>query len=158
MMNEQVTLIGVQSQPVAKSFNENNDQLKLGQSLMSAATQGPNTLFFHTTDGKKVEMYSPQKYQPGSSLHHVASSNADTEDWMMVPALKSSVTVQDLMDRSNSTKVYGPGIRSIMTSIGWPTIDNPKMQIIQVALKYGSGTMRLTCSLVLFALIFRLVI
>ena len=137
-MNEELSSLPQDSRPTA--FAQNNAQLKLGQDLMSIATKGPQTLFFHTTDGKRIELFSPQQFQPGSSLHHVATMNSNTEDWMMVPALRGGVTVDDLMNNSNSTKVYGPGIRSIMTSIGWPTIDDPTIQIIQVALRYGSGS------------------
>ena len=135
--SETINKLGFQAEPIVDSFNKNSDQLQTWQNMYDISTRGPNTLFFHTVDGKKIELYSPETFRPGSSLHHLAAPFANTEDFVMVPTLKGSVTVEQLMRSTNSTTVYGKGIRSIMTSIGWPTIDNPETQIIQIAVDYG---------------------
>jgi hypothetical protein len=137
--NQMIKELGFQAEPLGNTLNSDSKQLQTWQSMYDLSTKGPNTLFFHTTDGKKIEIYSPETFRPGSSLHHIATSFASTDDFVMVPSLKNSVTVEDLMRNANSTTVYGKGIRSIMTSIGWPTIDNPETQIIQIAVDYGLG-------------------
>jgi hypothetical protein len=135
-------------------FQSNETVLQAAKEAYEIATKGEGQLFFNATDGTSFLLYSPNPYQPGSSLHHLDVKNSETEDFIMIPGLPSGVTLEKLMARTNMTTIYGKKIKKVLESIGWATIDKPEMNVIQLALNYGvlGSSSRLGISLLLLAL------
>jgi hypothetical protein len=113
------------SKSLVAEFESSGKPFEAAKRAYVAASKGPASLYFNSFNGMKIELYSPAVFSQGSSLHHLATKNTATADFLMIPALDSGITLESLMARSKSDSIYGPQTTAVMQSIGWPTADLP---------------------------------
>lgn len=123
------------------SFEQSGKPFEAAQRLFQESTRGQGTLFFNAKDGSKISLYSPSKYEQGSSVSHVVGSNAVTENFLMIPSLSPGVTLESVMGRVNANSVYGKDIQHVLETVGWPTPNSPNVKSIQLSLGF-SGVAR----------------
>jgi hypothetical protein len=97
-----------------------------------------STCVFNTNSGLQVELYNPSQYVQGSSTSHLTMDKSETSDFLMIPALINGTTLESFMTQRSANSVYGPGIISIMETIGWPTKSSPKIANVVIAVEYNA--------------------
>ena len=119
------------------NFESSGRPFLAAQRLFQESTQGQGKLFFTTRDGTKVQLYSPSRYEQGSSVSHVAISNSNTENFLMIPALSPGITLEAVMSRVGARSVYGSEIQKVLETVGWPTPSSPTVKQIQLSLGFA---------------------
>ena len=117
-------------------FQNSGLPFRAAQFAYNISRLGERTLYFHSTDGKRIPLYSPIEFFQGSSLSHTSDSSSESLDYIMIPAVKKGNKLNDILHNRDSSQLYGPDILAIMETIGWPTIRNPEPKSIQLALQY----------------------
>ena len=121
-----------------RQFESSGQPFNAAKQAYIQATSG--NLMFKASDGTLVDLYSPNRYQQGSSISHVGTDNAYTTDFLMIPALAPGVTLAEAMKRSGALTLYGKKTLAIMKSIGWPTVDNPDPSSVRLSTTFGAGS------------------
>jgi hypothetical protein len=119
-------------------FEASGENFRAAENAYQISTRGTNSIRFVPEGGNEIILYSPSRYEQGSSLSHVDARNAQTADFLMIPALSAGVTLESLMQRSRSTSLFGPGTLAIMQSIGW-SINGAPAQSIRVVRNFGAS-------------------
>jgi hypothetical protein len=119
-------------------FEGSGEVFRNAQGIFQASTRGSNSVRFVPQRGSEVIMYTPSRYEQGSSLSHVDSRNSQTADFLMIPALAAGVTLESLMERTRSNSIYGPGTMAMLQSIGWSSNGSPT-QSIRVVRNFGAA-------------------
>lgn len=141
-------------------FEKSGPAIDSAKAAMAGAVQGDsNPLTFKSADGSTtIPLNSPPVFQPGTSIVHVHSRLATTADFLMIPAIKPLVgkTLDQIMASANTKTIYGPSTLAIMSSIGWPTPQNPAIQTLMIERDFGrkSGASRVKLELVTALTIF----
>ena len=120
-----------------RSFERSGKPMEAAQKLFQESTRGQNQLFFNARDGTKISLYSPARFEQGSSISHVASSNAVTENFLMIPSLSPGVTLEAVMQRAGATSVYGADIQKVLETVGWPTPASSNLKSIKISLGFS---------------------
>ena len=94
----------------------------------SATTQ----LIFKPNNGTHVLLYSPVKYESGSSISHVRQELSTSSNFLMVPNIGPGISLQ-----SKGPNIYGNGILQILESIGWNLDPTKEQKSIELALDFG---------------------
>jgi hypothetical protein len=141
---------------------ESSPQMQSARQAMSGASGGQDSLRFQAPSGQAISLHSPSRFQQGTSVTHVDSRLSNTLDFLMIPAITPLLgqRLDQIMQRLNATSIYGPGTMAMMSSIGWPTRENPEPIAINIISDYGasrSGAPKYTYSLGMLALIILIV-
>jgi hypothetical protein len=120
-----------------REFEQSGRPFEAAQRLFQECTRGQNQLFFNARDGTKISLYTPARFEQGSSISHVASSNAITENFLMIPSLSPGVTLESVMQRAGVTSVFGRDIQRVLETVGWPTPNSPNVKSVKLSLGFS---------------------
>ena len=85
-----------------------------------------------------VRNYSPDEFEPGSSISHLEKVNENGPEFLMVPSIAKGITLSALKKKFNMTTAYGPETKAIMEKLGYSTSDNPNELKLNISLTFGS--------------------
>jgi hypothetical protein len=84
-------------------------------------------LGYQVKDGSFVPMFTPPQFSR-SSRSHLDSPFLKTPDFLMASSISNNKFKADL----KLTRIYGPVTLQMLESFGWPTVNNPTVQSVQM--------------------------
>jgi hypothetical protein len=112
------------------AFENSGDPFRAAQQAYQSATR---PLQF-VSGNQNVSLYTPASFEQGSSLSHVTLAQSNQPDFLMIPQLRAGVDMDVLI---GSGSLLGPGLRTVMESIGWLTSNSSTVQTVTMATDYG---------------------
>ena len=130
----------IQNFETTSAINQANQLYQIVTTPKSVAFRSSNMEF-------DTILSTTNKFVPGTSMGHLDyDSYRDTPDFLMVPQVGklAGSTLDDIISRNTKQgtiapmHIYGPKTLKILSSIGWPTVDDPRpVQIIINGVDYG---------------------
>jgi hypothetical protein len=116
-------------------FQSNAGIMEAARGLFQISTRGSEGIRFvpdsSTQPGQEIPLFTPTRYTQGSSLSHVDPRLANTSDFLMIPALRAGIELNEMVRRWN--RVYGMNTLAMLQSIGW----NQRNHRITIVRDYG---------------------